>query len=64
MYYLAVGDSFSSHVTGTSCTVNHGLDCNSRKFNVVYLINCKVCGLQYVNFIKQYVKHKRKQDTV
>ena len=44
--YLAVGDSFSSHVTGTSYTINHRLDCNSR--NVVYLINCKVCGLQYV----------------
>ena len=37
--YLAVGDSFSSHVTGTSYTVNHRLDCNSR--NVVYLISCK-----------------------
>ena len=44
--YLAVGDSFSSHVTGTSYPVNHRLDCNSR--NVVYLISCKVCGLQYV----------------
>ena len=44
--YLAVGDSFSSHVTGTSYTVNHRLDCNSR--NVVYVISCKVCGLQYV----------------
>ena len=45
--YLAVGDSFSSHVRGTSYTVNHRLHCNSR--NVVYLINCKVCGLQYVD---------------
>ena len=44
--YLVVGNSFSSHVTGTSYTVNHRLDCNSR--NVVYLISCKVCGLQYV----------------
>ena len=44
--YLAVGDRFSSHVTGTSYTVNYRLDCNSR--NVVYLISCKVCGLQYV----------------
>ena len=34
--YLAVGDRFSSHVTGTSYTVNHRLDCNSR--NVVYLM--------------------------
>ena len=41
-----VGDIFSSHVTGTSYTVNHRLHCNSR--NVVYLISCKVCGLQYV----------------
>ena len=32
---------------GTSYTVNHWLDCNSR--NVVYLITCKVCGLQYVS---------------
>ena len=45
-HYLAVGDRFSSHATGTSYTVKHRLDCNSR--NVVYLISCKVCGLQYV----------------
>ena len=45
--YLAVGDKFSSHVTGTSYTVNHRLDCNLR--NVVYLIICKVRGLQYVS---------------
>ena len=44
--YLVVGDSFSSHVTGTSYTVNHRLDCSSR--NVVYLFSCKVCCLQYV----------------
>ena len=45
--YLIVGDSFSSHVTGTSYSITHRLDCNSR--NVVYLISCKVCGLQYVH---------------
>ena len=44
--YLVVGDIFSSHVTGASYTVNHRLDCNSRY--VVYLISCKVCGVQYV----------------
>ena len=37
---------FSSFTTGTSYAINRGLDCNSR--NVVYLINCKVCGFQYV----------------
>ena len=44
--YLIVGDRFSSLTTGTSYTINRGFDCNSR--NVVYLINCKVCGFQYV----------------
>ena len=29
-----------------SYNINYQLDCNSN--NVVYLINCKVCGLQYV----------------
>ena len=40
------GRSVSSLTTGTSFTINGGFDCNSR--NVVYLINCKVCGFQYV----------------
>ena len=44
--YLIVGDRFSSLTTGTSYTINRGFDCNSR--NVVYLINCKACGFQYV----------------
>ena len=44
--YLIEGDSFSSKVTGTSYSINHRLDCNFR--NVVYLVSCKVCGLQYV----------------
>ena len=44
--YLIVGDRFSSLTTDTSYTINRGFDCNSR--NVVYLINCKVCGFQYV----------------
>ena len=59
--YLAVGDSFSSHVTGTSYTVNNRLDCSSR--NVVYHINCKVCGLQNVGSTTtkfRFNNHKRR----
>ena len=37
---------FFNKVTGTSYSINHRLDVNSR--NVVYLVSCKVCGLQYV----------------
>ena len=44
--YVIPGDSFSSHVISRSYTINSRLDCNSR--NVVYLISCEVCGLQYV----------------
>ena len=32
--YLIEGDRFSSHTTGTSYTINRGLDCNSRKLFV------------------------------
>ena len=61
--YLALRDSFSSHIKGSSYTVNHQLDCNSR--NVVYLISCKVCGLQYVGstttkFRLRINNHKRR----
>ena len=43
------------------------MDCNSR--NVVYLINCKVCGLQYVGstttkFSKMSAANKGKDDTI
>ena len=61
--YLVVGDIFSSHNTGTSYTVNHRFDCNSK--NVVYLISCKICGLQYVGstatkFRLRFNNHKRR----
>ena len=60
-YYLIVGDSFSTHVTSTSYTINHSLDSNSR--NAVYLISCKVCGFQYVSstttkFTLRFNNHK------
>lgn len=39
--YLTVGDRFSSHATGTSYTVNHSSDSNSR--NIIVYLN-------YLNF--------------
>ena len=44
--YVAPTSSFTSHTTKRSYNINYQLDCNSN--NVVYLITCKVCGLQYV----------------
>lgn len=39
-------DTFSSTIYQTEYRVNHKFDCNSKC--VVYLISCKVCGIQYV----------------
>ena len=57
------GSSFTSHTTKRSYAINYQLDCNS--YNVVYLITCKVCGLQYVGsnstkFRLRFNNHKRR----
>ena len=44
--YVTPSSSFTSHTTKRGYNINYQLDCNSN--NVVYLITCKVCGLQYV----------------
>ena len=41
-----VTDEFSSHTTGKVFKVNFCGSCQS--FNVIYLIMCRRCGLQYV----------------
>ena len=60
---------FTSNATNTTFKINFGLDCNSMA--VIYLITCKICGIQYVgecttkwrtrwaNYI-QHSKHARK----
>ena len=37
---------FTSNATNTTFKINFGLDCNSMA--VIYLITCKICGIQYV----------------
>ncbi|KAJ8037537.1 hypothetical protein HOLleu_18374 [Holothuria leucospilota] len=44
--FLKTGDSFTSKGTNKSYTINFELNCNSS--NVVYLLTCKVCDIQYV----------------
>ena len=43
---LTLGDEFESHVTKKKYKINFNFNCNS--INVIYLLSCKVCGLQYV----------------
>ena len=44
--FIRQGDKFRSSVTGRTYYVNHVFDCDSEE--VIYLITCKKCGLQYV----------------
>ena len=37
---------FTSNATNATFKINFGLDCNSMA--VIYLITCKICGIQYV----------------
>ena len=43
--YVIPSSSFTSHTTKRSYNINYQFDYNS---NVVYLINCKICGMHYV----------------
>ena len=60
--FLACKNEFKCKVTGKTYKVRGNLDCNS--LNVVYLINCKLCGDQYVgsalknNFKPRFRVHK------
>ena len=44
--HLTTGSSFASNTTKKTYTIDYELNCNSN--NVIYLLNCKVCGIQYV----------------
>ena len=44
--FLCVGRTFRSKTNGKEFCINYNLNCNSE--NMVYVITCKVCGIQYV----------------
>ena len=43
---LIVSADFVSKVTGKTYKINFELNCNSK--SIIYLITCKICGIQYV----------------
>ena len=43
---MSNSDSFHSHVTNKEYKINFSFNCDSS--NVVYLLDCVVCGFQYV----------------
>ena len=51
--YIITGTEFTSTVTGGIYHINHAFNCDSKE--VVYLITCKYCNLQYVgNAVTQF----------
>ena len=61
--YIIVGRRFLSYKTNKSYRINYGLNCNST--NVVYMLICRVCGLQYVgstitSFRSRFNNHKNR----
>ena len=42
-------DTFESFQTKRQYKINHHLDCNDKC--LIYLLSCKICGLQYVGSI-------------
>ena len=58
--YLAVGNKFKSLITKDTFRMKHRMDCNA--MNVIYLITCTACKLQYVGssvkFKPRFREHK------
>ena len=52
--HTVTSHTFSSHSSGQQFTIKHHLHCLST--NVVYLINCKKCGFQYIGETKRTLK--------
>ena len=64
--YTNSSDTFVSSVTKKIYSINYSLGCNSK--NVIYLITCKKCGLQYVGststkFRMRFNNHKSRVTT-
>jgi len=58
---MVVGDRFKRAGSNKEYSINYSMNCNPS--NVVYLITCKTCGLQYVGstktkFIMRFNDHK------
>ena len=53
---IKASSTFSSHVTGKTYQIRQSVDCTST--NVVYLIECRTCGIQYVGETKNDTRER------
>ena len=54
--HMKEGDTFISHSNNTSHQIRGNITCSSS--NVIYLISCRVCGIQYVGETRTTLKRR------
>ena len=54
--HISEGSSFTSNITKKKYSPNSDMDCSSR--NVIYLISCKKCGVQYIGKTSQTLRSR------
>ena len=61
--YISDGQTdYTFHTTGDTSTINHRIECNSRK--VLYMVECRRCNKQYIGetkrqLTKRFNEHRR-----
>ena len=53
---INTGQSFTSNITGETFKLRHNTNCQTK--NVIYLITCKKCNIQYIGQTKQPVSKR------
>ena len=54
--HMKEGDTFTSHSNSTSHQIRGNITCSTS--NVIYLISCRVCGIQYVGETRTTFKRR------
>ena len=54
--YILESDSFKSHTTGAHHKIQGHITCTTS--NIIYLISCRICGIQYIGETKNSLKKR------
>ena len=54
--HILESDSFKSHTTGAHHKIRGHITCTTS--NIIYLISCRICGIQYIGETKNLLKKR------
>ena len=54
--HILESDSFKSHSTGAHHKIRGHITCST--YNIIYLISCRICGIQYIGETKNSLKKR------